>query len=105
MSDLVTWLGRILDSKEHFATVARLPAKHRKSMLAEVEGQRQIIRLHHPGRVWTGSGYEDGKCTTCLIGQSDLYGSEYETVPCPTLRALASMYADRDGYRADWAPE
>ena len=103
VSDLVTWLDRILDSKEHFATVARLPAKHRESMLAEVEGQRQIIRLHHPGRVWTGSAYEDGKCTTCLLWESQGY-SNYEDSPCPTLRALASMYADRDGYREEWRP-
>ena len=103
-TDIATWLCGILDQKHHFASVARIPAKHRKAMLAEVEGQRQIIRLHHPERVWTGSAYEDGKCTTCLLWESQGY-SNYEDSPCPTLRWLGSMYADRDGYRPDWAPE
>lgn len=73
-------------------------------VLRQVAAMRKIVELHSPERVWTGSGYEDGKCTTCLISQSDLYGSEYETAPCPTLRALAGIYADRDGY-GEWAPE
>lgn len=27
----------------------------------------------------------------------------YKTWPCPTLRALASIYSDREGYREEWA--
>jgi hypothetical protein len=73
--------------------------------LRRVAGDRQIVALHEPARVWTGSSYADGKCSTCLISESDLYGNEYETVPCPTLRALAVPYADHEDYQPEWRPE
>jgi hypothetical protein len=74
-------------------------------VLAEVAAKRRIVALHSPGRVWTGSKYEDGKCLSCLVSQSDLYGSEYETVPCPTLRLLALHYAGyHPDYQEEWKP-
>ena len=71
-------------------------------VLAEVAAKRRIVDLHSPERVWTGSGYEDDKCTTCMLHESDLYGREYETVPCPTLRALGLPHARHPDYDESW---
>lgn len=89
-------LGWLRDA-EHIAS--HDPAR----VLADVAAKRAILDLHKPERVWTGSKYEDGKCTTCLLWESQGY-SRYEDFPCPTLRALVAMYADHPDYDPAWRP-
>lgn len=58
-------------------------------VLAECKAKREIVELHAGGDAW---------CDHC---SADRPGSASDA--CPTIRALASVYADREGYRAEWA--
>jgi hypothetical protein len=53
-------------------------------VLAQCAAYRRIVELHHEGPA--------GSCETC--------SGEY--LPCSTLRALASIYADAPGFREEW---
>lgn len=57
-------------------------------VLAEVAAKRRIVQLHVSGEAW---------CDHCA-GPGDIDDS------CPTLRALASVYADHPDYRQEWKP-
>jgi hypothetical protein len=59
-------------------------------VLAVVAAHRRIVELHAPDALWCGWSH-DGSNT-----HEDLY-------LCDTLRALAAIYADHGGYRAEWA--
>lgn len=71
-------------------------------VLAECAAKRAIIEAHPDGN----AAYKDaagaylpmfrGYCATC----SD---HEVEPWPCPTLRAIAAVYADHPDYRQEWA--
>ena len=62
------------------------------AVLADIAAKRRLLGLHRD-RVRDPL---DGLCDTC-----DPQGA-IEMVPCPTLRALASAYAGRDGWREGW---
>lgn len=56
-------------------------------VLAECAALREVVALHGEG------GRGNRVCRTCMEG----YCPEPEDYPCPTLRALVGIYADRDG--------
>jgi hypothetical protein len=58
-------------------------------VLREIDAKRRII-AEHALNGWV--------CTTCDNGEVE------QVFPCPTLRLLAVVYADREGYREEWAP-
>ena len=65
-------------------------------ILAACEAHRRIVEAH-PRSV--ALDY----CETCFSGDfGRLDDPLHEDWPCPTLRALAAIYADRDGYREEW---
>ncbi len=83
-------------------------------VLATVAAHRRIVEMHRPFRYADDPpayGYtaeeaqeidaEDvwrtDSCCTC--GTRGEYDVDW---PCPTLCALAAIYADRDGYREEW---
>lgn len=61
-------------------------------VLADVEAKRRIVGLHP-----SYGGYGE-RCATCQ-SEDDLAGDPW---PCPTLRALASVYADHPEFREEW---
>ena len=125
MSDLVTWLRAQLDADERIARGARAdyftpevllqfsaagdaahvvthdPAR----VLRQVAALRAIVALHrHDTVTWAMSGEETIGCVICYWGQCDRAGPD-DAGWCETLRHLATVYADRDGYQPEWAPE
>lgn len=83
------------DNPGDLAHIARYdPAR----VLAQCAAHRAIVELH--------SGV-DGACQGCGLHEAWPPGRSEPTLlpmndPCPTLRALASVYADRDGWREEW---
>ena len=67
-------------------------------VLAECEAKRRIMALHDFDFV-APAGAESSwdEFTSCRTCRGD--SGEY---PCPTLRALASVYADHPDYRQEW---
>jgi hypothetical protein len=65
-------------------------------VLREVEAKRRIVTLHSDWHVCV-SGRGPG--ATDYVGNEDDSWGE----PCPTLRALASMYSEHPHYREEWA--
>lgn len=65
-------------------------------VLAECKAKRQIVEQH----LWLYNDLNAGPtCFTCWHRN----GLEGPGVwPCPTLRALAAVYADHDGYQEEW---
>jgi hypothetical protein len=64
-------------------------------VLREIDAKRQLVELHAPGEMKDVDG---DVCMACdLRGEGPFY-------PCATLRLLALPYADRPGYREEWAP-
>jgi hypothetical protein len=55
-------------------------------VLAECAAKRRIVELH--------SGENDTPCQS--------WAGNYTYEPCPTLRALASVYADHPEFREEW---
>lgn len=96
MSDLVAWLTQILDEDEKEAGYDKYRDDSwwmegpfdADNVLADIAAKRAILALH--------SGDDDWPC------QSAAGNWVYE--PCPTLRLLASIYADRSGYDESWKP-
>lgn len=62
-------------------------------VLRELEAKRAILDLHHE---------YVGVCAYCVNARGE---HQREPWPCPTFRLLALPYADRPGYRPEWAPE
>jgi len=61
-------------------------------VLAECEAKRRIVALHE---------VRDPQAARPVCDQDRLMGdADY---PCLTLRALAAVYADHEGYREEWA--
>lgn len=69
------WLGTRL---EHIAR--HDPAR----ALADVAAKRAIVEAHHP------------------VDPCDAHDAMCHTVPCSTLLALASVYADHPDFKAEW---
>lgn len=61
-------------------------------VLADVEAKRRIVDLHY--EVTSDSGY----CVVCVT--NDYTDEPY---PCPTIRALASVYRNHPDWREEWA--
>jgi hypothetical protein len=83
--------GNVRSQSEHIAR--HDPAR----VLAEVAAKRAILDLHDPNdttgkRRW---------CVGCI--EPDLPGLMVR-MPCQHARLLAAPYADRPGYRNEWAP-
>lgn len=69
--------------------------------LAECDAKRRIIALHStPHTVVDGFCTEEGGACT-HAGESECAACGQQ--PCDTLRLLAPPYADRPGYRSEWA--
>ena len=82
----------------------------RARVLAECKAKRRIVDEHAPG-----DGPWEGAPPCCRVCTVDRYeelaaGNDPECYheqlpyPCPTLRALAAVYADHPDYQADWRP-
>lgn len=65
-------------------------------VLAECEAKRRIVDLHQAADV----DYGLESCFSC--GARD--GWHDLPFPCPTLKALAAVYADHPDYRDEWRP-
>ncbi len=66
-----------------------------KRVLAECEAKRRIVELHFendPG--------PDAECGAC----GDIGGYYSQVWPCPTIKALAAVYADHPDYDEAWRP-
>ncbi|MFF2621228.1 DUF6221 family protein [Oerskovia jenensis] len=64
-------------------------------VLAECEAKRRIVELHFendPG--------PDAECGAC----GDIGGYYSQVWPCPTIKALAAVYADHPDYDEAWRP-
>lgn len=73
---------------DEYRHVGSTPAR----VLATVAAMRRIVELHAE---YDPDGYP-GYCGSC----GDVPQADY---PCPTLKALASIYADADGFDPRWA--
>jgi hypothetical protein len=114
VDDLVAWLGPQVDEDERKVTAMEREEKRvqtapifgshppnwlagvdifvsSKRWRAEVEAKRQIIDQHPAD--------DDGFCGDGI----GLVGCKW-AYPCPTLRLLAVVYADRPGYQDEWRP-
>lgn len=69
-------------------------------VLAECKAKRAIVEWHE-STVREGEKF----CAECGPPETEVYLYAPGTMhyPCPTLRALASVYADHGDYRAEWA--
>ncbi|MFM9616818.1 DUF6221 family protein [Streptomyces turgidiscabies] len=70
-------------------------------VLREVDSKRQLLARHGPsdmGSFVLGDDEDDDSpaCRTC--------GDLTVQFPCWTLRLIAAVYADRDGYQEAWRP-
>ena len=87
----------IYDEGGHTSEQARHIALHDPAaVLADIAAKRAIIALHKET--------DNNDCILC--GWDDGYAEEpviHDAHPCPTLRALASAYAHREGYSQSWA--
>lgn len=84
-----------LSNRQLRATAIHIARHHPTRVLAEVEGKREIIKRHPRRRApeWDRPGCVGFECAQCA--------NEY---PCPTLRLTAVPFADRPGYKTEWAP-
>lgn len=72
-------------------------------IVGECTAKRQIVELH--GELLTMRGEPYGYCRMCAENEeADWDGAPPVAWPCPTLRHLASVYADHPDYREDWRP-
>ena len=69
-------------------------------VLRQVAAMRKIANEHAPRTTSYLDAPDELSCRRC--GKADEYPVPY---PCPTLQSLATVYADRDGYQPEWAPE
>lgn len=80
-------------------------------VMRDCEAKRLIVELHAPtmagqtvGRVILGQLIEPvWVCPSCSVDGGNGYTGIVEA-PCPTLRAIAAVYADHPGYREEWRP-
>jgi len=66
-------------------------------VLREVAAKRKILALHHGDFPYNP---EDGPGDYSWTEQCQCC---YQPMPCPTLRALASVWAGHDSFRAEWS--
>lgn len=127
MDELVQWLGEQLDKDGQIARAcsgdgkwderdvviyapnlgeevrAHMVEHDPARVLREVEAKRRLLDEHKP------DGWD---CSTCAAPETyddDADGNrewsrDSKSFPCLTVRLLASVYADRPGYREEWRP-
>jgi hypothetical protein len=84
-------LGQIRPGWGLWPDVERMAA----GVLADIAAKRRIMDLHRPVDSVDG--------TVCVTCREPDYPDEANWLhPCPTLRELGSVYADRPGYREEW---
>ena len=76
-------------------------------VLAECEAKRRIVELHSNGGADTfsrgfGEDITHTRRPACL--ECGAWGEFPVAWPCPTLRALAAVYADHEDFREEWRP-
>lgn len=90
-------LARLAEDEEAAHVAHHDPAR----AFAECAAKRAIIEMHKVIVVWPegtgGSKYYTGGVDVCASCD------ERTHVPCPTLRALAAVYADHPDYQQEWA--
>jgi hypothetical protein len=81
---------------------ARHIARHDPArVLREVEAMRRIVEMHPPQPTSDGAP----ECRECSWYEAyEGFNDHSEPWPCPTLRTLATIWADHEDYRAGWAP-
>jgi hypothetical protein len=67
-------------------------------VLAQVAAVRRVMELHQR-RSWSMPPQQGRQ----VLYTDDRCSCGSASNPCPTLRALASMYAGADGWRSEWA--
>lgn len=76
-------------------------------VLAEIDAKRQLLDLHEPrpsGSIIRSGPTQCGYCADLCHSRSGLgCDSPDAPYPCDTVRLLAQPYADRPGWRAEWA--
>lgn len=80
--------------------------------LREVEAKRRIIAMHHLAELECPQSEGDYRCCEeytcqCQIDALDLRDAvevrdQHAEWPCPTVRALAAVYADHPEYDPEW---
>lgn len=92
--------GGTLRAQQIFPAEAAHVIRHDPARaLREANALRQLLALHSPSEFGAWVGDDDDQmpaCRTC--------GDLTARFPCKTLRLLASVYADRDGYQEAWRP-
>jgi len=95
--DLTEWLTRIW-REDHARlsadTFCGPPWPTTANLLARIEVERKIFELHQPQ--WNESSHIDNDFYGCLLC--------VEANLCDTVKLLASIHADRPGYREGWRP-
>lgn len=75
-------------------------------VLADIASKRAVLGVHE--RIDYGESYQGAPAVCSPCQEVDGYGTESigdrGTWPCPTLRILASVYADHADYQQEWAP-
>lgn len=98
------WSGRQIGAG--YVSVAEHIARHDPArVLAECEAKQRIVALHRQAE---GPNYRGTECCARCTADGeypadDDYTDE-QNWPCPTLRALAAVYADHEDYREEWRP-
>lgn len=77
-------------------------------VLAECAAKRAILALHHPDRQLENWYWSMRKCAECGGKWHKWLNNDVPTdigpeQGCPTLRALAAVYADHLDYQQDWS--
>jgi len=90
--------------REDRADAAHIARHDPARVLATCAAHRRIVELHYfVERDWVDADGDDRSGYFCALceGEKDYTGDS--TYPCNTLRALAAIYADREGFRTEWA--
>ena len=102
--------ARIAEDERHIARLAesdRRPVlslsatvNHPQRLLAECAAKRAILKEHE-----IDLGMREPYCDTCAEWWNCVLGEGPPMVkyPCPTISALAAIYADHPDYDPDWA--
>lgn len=72
------------------------------SVLRDVAAKRAIVDLHEH-QVFERPDYYSGQTVGCTICHR-AHDEDYPGGWCLTVRHLAAVYEDRDGYREEWRP-
>jgi hypothetical protein len=78
--------GHIATTSHDAAYAAHIARHDPARVLAECAAKRAIAGLHKVG-----------------ADQCDEHNAMFESIPCPTIRALAAVYKDHPDYQQDWA--